>query len=329
MTLAEKLTLASAGQEVLTVNNRRVLSSRIVSLVSDKLADKSEAIASTDLVALNQPGSDAYDAYFTLGHFAVEESLRSFCNAGHPQGMPMRNGIARRFEKYLSNNAGLPGTSLLERVYKYGTAYLGMSADAWVYELAVAAMDESADAEGCDRFVEDYIEKALSADACAKVMDAGAFEATVDALVEAGVLKSGDRVAVGISLFDYLPESIEEKHGLEIVYINGVTRSGVMSFPKDELDELKDGSIKAFFIVDTPAGGKTMLSEGSRSSLAEVIAENGLKVACDQIVLSGNKVTDALIAADNILGKEYKGKKISIGMRNARKENSRHKKAIG
>lgn len=83
----------------------------------------------------NWIAASAREAFFAFGHFAITESRRTW-NEGPLAGMPQKEGISERFNKYMNENSFLPGAELLINIIKYGTEVQKFDADAWVYELA-------------------------------------------------------------------------------------------------------------------------------------------------------------------------------------------------
>ena len=63
------------------------------------------------------------DAFFSLGHFAVEEAKRPL-NLLDLGGMPQKAGIASRFNAWLASNKTAPGAKLLRDAVDYGVKNL-------------------------------------------------------------------------------------------------------------------------------------------------------------------------------------------------------------
>ncbi len=74
------------------------------------------------------------DAFFTFGHFAVEETRRTR-NEGHLAGVPLKAGIAERFYEYVEANPTAPCIAFLKDMINYGIHVKGFDPDSFVYEL--------------------------------------------------------------------------------------------------------------------------------------------------------------------------------------------------
>ncbi|MDE6085772.1 MAG: aspartate 4-decarboxylase, partial [Muribaculaceae bacterium] len=59
------------------------------------------------------------EAFFLLGQFALEECRRVADNPIGIAGIPSKEGIAGRFEKFLQDNKDKNGASILDGAYRY------------------------------------------------------------------------------------------------------------------------------------------------------------------------------------------------------------------
>src|SRR3954452_14751382 len=66
------------------------------------------------------------DAFFSLGHFAVEEAKRPL-NLLDLAGMPQKDGVAARFATWTARNKTGPGVKLLRDCVDYGVKKLGFN----------------------------------------------------------------------------------------------------------------------------------------------------------------------------------------------------------
>src|SRR4051812_27668310 len=79
------------------------------------------------------------EAFFTLGSFGLEECKRNMQMQGFLSGVVFeKEGIAKRFEDFLTENKEMPGVELLKKSYKYGIDKHNFDADAWVREMVEA-----------------------------------------------------------------------------------------------------------------------------------------------------------------------------------------------
>src|SRR3954467_2471049 len=81
------------------------------------------------------------EAFFTLGLFGLEECRRNMQNKETMAGVVFeKQGIAKRFENFLSENKEMPGVELLKKSYQYGIDKHKFDADAWVREMVEAVI---------------------------------------------------------------------------------------------------------------------------------------------------------------------------------------------
>jgi aspartate 4-decarboxylase len=86
----------------------------------------------------NWIATQAREAFFLLGKFALGESVRAWDEWEGLGGMPVKEGIARRFAEFLDKNEGEPGAVLLRRSEEYASKNLGLDADRFIHELTDA-----------------------------------------------------------------------------------------------------------------------------------------------------------------------------------------------
>ncbi len=234
------------------------------------------------------------EAFFELGAFAVEEARRARTTEVGLAGIPVKKGLAARFEKFLK-----PG--LLKQVWEYGLKQHKLDPDTWALELVEGVLGDQYPVPvrmlaGCERLVHDYlVHEMCGGDAAAHAhghaqtgtprgrYDLFAVEGGTaamcylfDSLVENGLLKHGDHIALGTPIFTpYLEIPELDKYGLKVTYVKGsaVDKDGNQTFqyPDTELDKLGDTRIKAFFIVNPSNPTSVMISPESRKYLVKVV----------------------------------------------------------
>lgn len=207
------------------------------------------------------------DAFFSLGHFAVEEAKRPL-NLLDLGGMPQKDGIANRFNAWLACNKTAPGAKLLRDAVDYGVKKLGFNSDAFVYELTDSIIGDQYPTP--DRMLvhaEKVAHAYLIKEMCGGRSPGGKFDLFA---VEGGtaamcyifstlkanrLLKKGDQIAIGVPVFTpYLEMAELEDFDLKVVPIVANDLPNVDSdagqYPEKEIAKLADKSIKAFFVVN-------------------------------------------------------------------------------
>lgn len=238
----------------------------------------------------NWTASVPREAFFTFGQFAVEETKNSWCeqNLG---GMPIKEGIAKRLKTYIKNNCDLPGVNLIEEIVAYGTQVMNFDEDSWVYELADGII-------GCnypfpDRFlkhIEKFVLKYLMkifGDKEQKLEDWDVFAVEggtaamcylFNSLAQNHLLNKGDKIALMTPIFTpYLEIPTLPNYNFEVVHICAKKDSdegeNAYQYSKDELDKLKDKSIKAVFIVNPSNPIAVTMDEGCKNYFVSLVKE--------------------------------------------------------
>lgn len=230
------------------------------------------------------------EAYFILGQFGLQECRLVMNNPVGMAGIPRQKNIAKRFELFLQNNRSLPGIELLKNVYNYGIQKHSFDPDAWVMELVEGIIgDQYPDPvrmlKHCEVIVHDYLLQEMCGsnphykgkyDIFAVEGGTAAMCYIFDSLLENGLLKKGDRIALGIPAFTpYLEIPALDKYEFKVTYINGSDKdadgNSNFQYPQEELDKLGDKSIRAFFVINPSNPTSVKLSDESIKYLIKVV----------------------------------------------------------
>lgn len=209
-------------------------------------------------------------AFFTLGNFAIEEAERKqyFPEIG-VVGSPNQEGIAAHFEEFLEKNKDDKGAQVLKHFYSYMTTEHKdvVDKDELVFELVDGILGDHYPTpprilKYTEIIVRDYLRWAMGGGDDNTVYDLFATEGstagmcyTFDTLKENFLLNPGDKIALFTPCFTpYLEIPELAEFGLEIVNIsaNDVEKDGYhdWQYPKEEIDKLRDPSIKAVCITN-------------------------------------------------------------------------------
>ena len=203
---------------------------------------------------------EARRAFFALGEFALGEvGAHALAHglAGHPQPF----GIAERLLAWVKADDSRP--ALLADAGEFARTALEMRPDAFVHELVLGVLGGSYPAPvrmlaHMERVVLAYLDEEL----CRGSPPPGRFRlfATEGAtagicyvfqsLLANGLLKRGDRVAVGVPPFTpYLEIPRLEAYRFEEVP-NVAAEDEDWQYPDAEIDKLADPSVRAFFLIN-------------------------------------------------------------------------------
>ncbi|WP_300349129.1 aspartate 4-decarboxylase [Clostridium sp.] len=235
----------------------------------------------------NWTASTPRDAYFTFGHFAVSETRHTFCK-GDLAGMPTKKGIYNRFLDYVKNNPNSPGIDLLSKIIDFGVKEKNFHGDDFVYELADAIIGDNYPFPDrmlphIESIVHDYLIKELCYLPPSKNFKLFAVEGATaamcyifDSLIANKLLEKGDKIAIMTPIFTpYLEIPMIPRYDLESVYIhaNEITENGVHTwqYPEEELNKLKDTSIKALFLVNPSNPPSVAIHDNSKKILKNIV----------------------------------------------------------
>ena len=234
------------------------------------------------------------EAFFVLGQFALDESRRVWSD-GDLGGKPGIKGIADRLRSYTQNHGEGghvgEGVALLQRIVDYGIDQCGFDPDEWVHELVDGIIGDNYPTPDrmlvhAERIVHDYVMQELCAGECEA--KAGRFQlfavegATAamcyifDTLQANGLLGRGDKIAIMVPVFPPYVEIPElDRYAFDVVEIkaSGLDAQGdhTWQYPDQELDKLRDSSIRALFLVNPSNPPSVALSPESRQRLTDIV----------------------------------------------------------
>ena len=231
------------------------------------------------------------EAFFTFGHFAIEESRRSWDN-GPLTGMPRKKNIANRLYKYMENNTNLPGIDLLRKIVDYGVNELNFNQDDFVYELTDAILGDNYPFPDrmlvhIEKIVKEYLIKEMKYNP-EKGGDFGVFAVegataamcyVFDSLIANNLLLKGDKIAIMTPIFTpYLEIPHLPRYEFEVVYINAdeISNKGkhTWQYSDNELEKLCDKDIKALFLVNPSNPPSVAISPKSTSKIVDIVTND-------------------------------------------------------
>lgn len=224
-------------------------------------------------------------AFLTLGEFAMQEAGRSYSylNSGFG-GLPEHDNIAQRFETYASNHIEADGIRFLRSAISYVKDQLGLDQDAFLFEMVGAFL-------GCnyptpprmlihtEEIVKAYLAQEMfgpmprNGDFSVFATEGGTAAMTYifQSLHANGLLKTGDKIAIGTPIFSpYLEIPVLAEYGLEIVDIRMDEHSD-WQLPEEEIVKLLDPAIKILCVVNPSNPPSTKLSDTVLDQLAQLV----------------------------------------------------------
>ncbi|EOU1756330.1 TPA: aspartate 4-decarboxylase [Clostridium perfringens] len=235
----------------------------------------------------NWTASTPRDAFFTFGHFAVSETKRTFesCDLA---GIPHKEGIYNRFLNFLEENKSFPAIELLEKIIDYGIKEKGFNPDDFLYELCDAIIGDNYPYPDrmlphIESIVHDYLLKELCYLPPSKKFKLFAVEGATaamcyifDSLIANELLQRKDKIAIMTPIFTpYLEIPQLPRYDLESIYIHAseinTEGSYTWQYPEEELNKLKDPSIKALFLVNPSNPPSMAIHDKSKELLKDIV----------------------------------------------------------
>lgn len=235
----------------------------------------------------NWTASTPRDAFFTFGHFAVSETKRTFesCDLA---GIPHKEGIYNRFLKFIEENKNFPAIELLEKIINYGIKEKEFNPDDFLYELCDAIIGDNYPYPDrmlphIESIVHDYLLKELCYLPPSKKFKLFAVEGATaamcyifDSLIANELLQRKDKIAIMTPIFTpYLEIPQLPRYDLESIYIHAseINEEGsyTWQYPEEELNKLKDPSIKALFLVNPSNPPSMAIHDKSKELLKDIV----------------------------------------------------------
>ena len=242
-------------------------------------------------------------AFFLLGQFAMEESDRK---AYAPEiGIvcsPTEGGVAERFRKFLDAHKDDIASHVLAHYYDYMTKTYGVDPDDFVFEMVDGILGDHYPTpprilKYTEMIVRDYLRWAMGGKDDKTQYDLFAVEGSTagmcyafESLQQNFLLNPGDKLALFTPCFTpYIEIPQLAQFGLEVVNIsaNKVEKDGYhdWQYPKEELDKLRDPSVKAVCITNPSNPPSVCFSPEVLDQLVDIVKHDNpnLMVLTDDV----------------------------------------------
>jgi aspartate 4-decarboxylase len=209
------------------------------------------------------------EAFGTLLRFGIEETRRGVGLVPDAGRMPEKAGSAQRFAAFLDANREAPGAKLLRESFDYGVKALKLDPDTFAHELVEGIIGYMYPVPGrMLRCMERIVHAYLVQEMCGGKPPAGQFDLFAveggtaamcyifDSLMENGLLRRGDTIALAVPTFQpYIEITHLDRYKFKVVNIDAgkeLRKDGTHSwqYTDAEIDKLADKRIKAFFLVN-------------------------------------------------------------------------------
>lgn len=286
----DKLKTSRKREEQLEQLSPFELKDNLIALASDQQKGSVRTMLNAGRGNPNWTASIPREAFFSLGRFGVEECRRTVNKPSGLAGAPQKKGVAKRLEAFLEKDKNSSGNKLLKELYKYGVEKHSFNADDWVFELTEGVIGDQYPSpvrilKHSEQIIHDYLLQEMCAnspshkgkyDLFAVEGGTAAMCYLFDSLVVNGLLKKGDKIALGVPAFTpYLEIPELDRYQFKVTYIHGSAKdkdgNSTFQYPDEELDKLGNGAIKALFITNPSNPTSVEISEYSRKYLIKVV----------------------------------------------------------
>lgn len=231
-------------------------------------------------------------AYFLLGEFAMSEADRvAYDESIGIVASPTEVGMAARFLSFIDDHKDEIGAKVLKHFYTHMTEELGAVPDELVFELVDGILgDHYPTPPRILKYVElitrEYLRQAMGGGDDKSVYDLFATEGSTagmcyafDSLKQNFLMEPGDKIALFTPCFTpYLEIPKLAEFGLEVVTVsaNKVERDGYhdWQYPKEEIDKLRDPSVKAVCITNPSNPPSVCFSTEVLDMLVDVVKKD-------------------------------------------------------
>jgi aspartate 4-decarboxylase len=201
-------------------------------------------------------------------------------------GFPKRDGLSERFELFVRENKGTPGIDFLAGAVSYVRDQLGLSANDFLYEMCEGILASNYPVP--DRMLklsEIIVGQYLRREMIGKHPFVGEFDLFAveggtaamtyifNTMRENRLIKPGDRFALGMPIFTpYIEIPRLNDYELDVVNLNATVENN-WQYSNEELDKLRDPTVKAFFLVNPSNPSSVKVSDDSLRYIADIVKE--------------------------------------------------------
>ncbi len=240
----------------------------------------------------NWIATEAREAFFTLGTFAIAECRRVMNMPEGIAGIPEKDGIASRFEEFILNNQNAPGADLLKRTYNYMLMRHASDPDELVHEWAESmAGDQYPVPDRILKYTEIIVRDYLNQEMCNGNPPEGTFDLfategstagmcyVFDSLEENFLLHKGDSVALLVPAFTpYIEIPQLERYSYDVLNIYADTTDSqgfhTWQYKPEDIYKLRDPKYKAVFVINPSNPPSYEIDSNCVNAIKDVVANS-------------------------------------------------------
>lgn len=265
------------------------LKDRLIGLANESIRKMTRVMLNAGRGNPNWVATMPREAFLLISHFALEECRRVWDTPEGIAGIPQKEGIAARFQKFLETKRSAQSTAFLSECCNYMLNEHKADADEMIHEWAESAMGNQYPVP--DRIlkyteiaVRDYIGEELfggrppqgETDLFAVEGGTAAMCYIFDSLQQNFLLQRGDKIALMTPVFTpyiEIPKLYRYNFDVTEIPANRMSADGLHLWQYDEraINKLRDPEYKALFIVNPSNPPSYMISEDSVKLLVDIV----------------------------------------------------------
>lgn len=279
------------------------LKGRIIEMADEKVRKSANTMLNAGRGNPNWVATEARNAFFAFGQFAMAECARTFELPEGIAGVPGKEGISVRFETWLRDNASMPGVTMLRNAYEYCLIELSADADSLIEEWASGITGHNYPTpprilDYTERIVRKYLDWAICADNPPKDNPFNLFAVEgstagmcycFDVLKHNFLLNKGDAIAIMVPVFTpyiEIPELNEFEYKVLNISADGMDANGLHNwqYSAEEIEQLKDPKYKMLFVTNPSNPPSYAISPDTVKAIQEVVKANpNLMILTDDV----------------------------------------------
>lgn len=269
------------------------LKGRIIAMADEKVRKSAHILLNAGRGNPNWIATEARDAFFSFGQFAMTEARRTFNMPEGIAGVSQMDGISVRFETWMRENASMPGVDMLRRSYEYCLEELSADSDALIQEWVSGILGDNYPVpprilDYTQRITRKYLDWAICAGNPPKdvTFDLFAVEGSTagmcyafDVLRSNFLLNKGDAIAIMVPVFTpyiEIPQLSDFEYKVLNIRADVMDKNGMHTWQYDpaDIEQLKDKKYKMLFVTNPSNPPSYAIDAATVKAIQEVVKAN-------------------------------------------------------
>ena len=279
------------------------LKDRLIELAGESIRKMTRTMLNAGRGNPNWVATLPREAFFSLGRFGISECRRNWETGEGIAGIPQKEGISHRFEKFLKEQQSDESVKFLDKCYRYMLSEHSADADELVHEWVESIIGNQYPVP--DRIlkfteiaVRDYLAQELcdgrpplgETDLFATEGGTAAMCYIFDSLQQNRLLERGDKIALMTPVFTpyiEIPKLYRYNYKVTEIPASRMNADGLHLWQYDEKDisRLRDPEYKALFIVNPSNPPSYALDSSTIELLVDIVSKwnPGLMIVTDDV----------------------------------------------